>query len=86
MDFKSLLRYLWYVPLSLCFVLNMTLLLIIEVLKWTGKGVVYVNNQVSEAGDELHAKATNRSSKIDDLINRIEGMRKRHKGDDRDEQ
>lgn len=76
---KKHIHKVWWIPTALLIVLNMTLLLIIEILKNIGRAIVWCNNHVSEAGEIAHSKATDKSNKIDELIERIREAKERKK-------
>lgn len=56
----SFVKKLWYIPGFALAVVNVLLLLFISLLKYFGKGVVFVNNIVSDAGDWVFEKAGRR--------------------------
>lgn len=53
----SFFKKLWYIPGWVLAVVNLLFLLIINVMKVVGKGLVYVNNKVSDAGDWVFRKS-----------------------------
>ena len=65
------LRFLWYIPLSIFFVLNMTFLLIIWIMRNVGKGMVWLNNNISEAGDFFTDKTKNDKS-LDNFLEKVQ--------------
>lgn len=53
----TLFNKLWYIPGWILAIINILLLFVINVFKYVGKGLVFVNNNVSDAGDWVFKKS-----------------------------
>lgn len=63
------------IPVWMILAVNMTLLLTIWVLRNIGRGTVYINNKVSDAGDYLMEQAGEKpkhdKEEVDEIINNL---------------
>ena len=75
---------LWYIPLWIIVPINITLWVLVEILKVIGKTLAFATNKTSELGDMIHEK-TGRSHKTTDIIEKYkvekELRRQRKKGE-----